>query len=126
MPGHIGTSIVSNTRRVQSGSERLSENEIGQARVRLKTVGVEGVDQMSDGDIQAFAAERARSFLEDAPTTAAQAARIILEGVKAGKWRILVGEDAHKLDERVRRDPENAYTPEFYKSLAEEVGWRLG
>jgi NAD(P)-dependent dehydrogenase (short-subunit alcohol dehydrogenase family) len=126
MPGHIGTSIVSNTRRVQSGSERLSENEIGQARVRLKTVGVEGVDQMSDEDIQAFAAERARSFLEDAPTTAAQAARIILEGVKAGKWRILVGEDAHKLDERVRRDPENAYTPEFYKSLAEEVGWRLG
>src|SRR5215472_6500977 len=119
MPGHIGTSIVSNTRRVQSGSERLSENEIGQARVRLKAVGVEGVDQMSDEDIQAFAAERARSFLENAPTTAAQAARIILEGVKAGKWRILVGEDAHKLDERVRRDPENAYTPEFYKSLAE-------
>src|SRR5215471_6584984 len=106
MPGHIGTSIVSNTRRVQSGSERLSENEIGQARVRLKTVGVEGVDQMSDEDIQALAAERARSFLEDAPTTAAQAARIILDGVKAGKWRILVGEDAHKLDERVRRDPE--------------------
>ena len=126
MPGHIGTSIVSNTRRVQSGSERLSENEIGQARVRLKTVGVEGVDQMSDEDIQALAAERARSFLEDAPTTAAQAARIILDGVKAGKWRILVGEDAHKLDERVRRDPENAYTPEFYKSFAEEVGWRLG
>jgi len=106
MPGHIGTSIVSNTRRVQSGSERLSENEIGQARVRLKTVGVEGVDQMSDEDIQALAAERARSFLEDAPTTAAQAAKIILDGVKAGKWRILVGEDAHKLDERVRRDPE--------------------
>lgn len=126
MPGHIGTSIVSNTRRVQSGSERLSENEIGQARVRLKTVGVEGVDQMSDEDIQALAAERARSFLEDAPTTAAQAARIILDGVKAGKWRILVGEDAHKLDERVRRDPENAYSPEFYKSFAEEVGWRLG
>jgi hypothetical protein len=126
MPGHIGTSIVSNTRRVQSGSDRLSEKEIGPARVRLKTVGVEGVDQMSDEDIQALAAERARSFLEDAPTTAAQAASIILDGVKAGKWRILVGEDAHKLDERVRRDPENAYTPEFYKGFAEEVGWRLG
>ena len=126
MPGHIGTSIVSNTRRVQNGSERLSEKEIGQARVRLKTVGVEGVDQMSDEDIQALAAERARTFLEDAPTTAAQAASIILDGVKAGKWRILVGEDAHKLDERVRRDPENAYTAEFYKSFAEEVGWRLG
>ena len=126
MPGHIGTSIVSNTRKVQSGTERLSENEVAQARVRLKTAGVEGIDKMSDEDIQALAAERARSFLEDAPTTAAHAATVILDGVKADKWRILVGEDAHKLDERVRRDPENAYTPEFYRSLAEEVGWRLG
>ena len=126
MPGHIGTSIVSNSRKVQSGSERLSGNEIAQTRVRLKANGVEGVDQMPDEQIQALAAERARVFLEEAPTTAAQAAKIILDGVKAGKWRILVGEDANKLDERVRRDPESAYTPEFFKSFAEEVGWRLG
>jgi NAD(P)-dependent dehydrogenase (short-subunit alcohol dehydrogenase family) len=126
MPGHIGTAIVSNTRKVQSGSERLTDNEIAQTRVRLKTAGIEGVDQMSNEQIQALAAERARVFLEEAPTTAAQAAKIILDGVKAGKWRILVGEDARMLDERVRRDPENAYTPEFFKSFAEEVGWRLG
>ncbi len=126
MPGHIGTAIVANTRKVQSGSERLSENEIAQTRVRLKANGVEGVDQMPDEQIQALAVERARVFLEQAPTTAAQAAKIILDGVKAGKWRILVGVDAHELDERVRRDPESAYTPEFFKSLAEEVGWRLG
>jgi NAD(P)-dependent dehydrogenase (short-subunit alcohol dehydrogenase family) len=126
MPGHVGTSIVSNSRKVQSGSERLSGNEIAQTRVRLKANGVEGVDQMPDEQIQALAAERARVFLEEAPTTAAQAAKIILDGVKAGKWRILVGEDANKLDERVRRDPESAYTPEFFKSFAEEVGWRLG
>jgi hypothetical protein len=30
--------------------------------------------------------------------------------VKAGKWRILVGDDAHALDEAVRKDPENAYS----------------
>ena len=126
MPGHIGTSIVSNTRMVQNGSTRLTENEIAQIRVRRKAAGDEGIDNMSDEDIQILAAERARSFLEDAPTTAAQAAKIILDGVHSGKWRILVGEDAHKLDHRVRQNPETAYTPEFFKSVAEEIGWRLG
>ena len=41
-------------------------------------------------------------------------------------WRILVGDDAQRLDERVRQTPELAYTPEFYQSFAAEVGWRLG
>ena len=45
-----------------------------------------------------------------APLTAADAAKIILDGVRAGKWRILVGEDAKKLDEAVRADPEAAYS----------------
>jgi hypothetical protein len=26
----------------------------------------------------------------------------------------------------VRQTPEKAYTPEFYQSFAQEVGWRLG
>jgi hypothetical protein len=127
MPGHIGTPIMSNSRKVQysTDSDRLSEIEIAQTRVRL---GVAGVDtsKMSDEDVQAAVAERARSFLEEAPTTAAQAARIILDGVKAERWRILVGDDAHRLDERVRQTPERAYEPEFYQSFAQEVGWRLG
>src|SRR5438046_8108855 len=43
MPGHIGTSIVSNSRKIQSGSEseRLSETEIALARERLKLMGVD-------------------------------------------------------------------------------------
>jgi hypothetical protein len=111
---------------VLNGSDRLSETDIAQTRVRLQAAGVADADKLSDEEIQARGAERARSFREEAPTTAAQAAKIILDGVKADKWRILVGEDAHKLDERVRRDPENAYTAEFYKSFVEEVGWKLG
>ena len=70
--------------------------------------------------------ERARSFLEDAPTSAAAAVTIILDGVKADRWRILVGNDAHRLDERVRQTPEQAYDVDFYQSFATEVGWRLG
>jgi NAD(P)-dependent dehydrogenase (short-subunit alcohol dehydrogenase family) len=127
MPGHIGTSIVSNSRKVQSGSDsdHLSPDEIVLTRARLTAAGVDAAS-MSDADIQAMVAERARSFLEDAPTTAAAAATIILDGVKAERWRILVGDDAHRLDERVRQTPEQAYDLDFYQSFAAEVGWRLG
>ncbi len=128
MPGHVGTSIVSNSRKVQSsdGSDRLNADEVALTRSRMVAAGVPDAAKLSDEDIQAVFAERARSFLEDAPTTAAQAARIILDGVKAGQWRILVGEDAKRLDQRVRETPERAYDREFYESFTQEVGWRLG
>src|ERR1700686_526824 len=127
MPGHIGTSIVSNSRKVQSGtdSDRLNPDEIMQARQRLKGMGIDTAP-MSDEDIQKIALDRARTFRDEAPTTAAAAAKIILDGVKAERWRILVGDDAYRLDERVRQTPEHAYEPEFYQSFAAEVGWRLG
>jgi NAD(P)-dependent dehydrogenase (short-subunit alcohol dehydrogenase family) len=127
MPGHIGTSIVSNSRKVQSGtdSDRLNDNEIALIRARLTASGTD-TSTMSDEDVQAGAAERARNFRDEAPTTAAAAAKIILDGVKAERWRILVGADAHRLDERVRETPERAYDAEFYQSFVAEVGWRLG
>jgi NAD(P)-dependent dehydrogenase (short-subunit alcohol dehydrogenase family) len=127
MPGHIGTSIVSNSRKVQSGtdSDRLNDNEIALIRARLAASGTD-TSTMSDEDVQAGAAERARNFRDEAPTTAAAAAKIILDGVKAERWRILVGADAHRLDERVRETPERAYDAEFYQSFVAEVGWRLG
>ena len=127
MPGHIGTSIVSNSRKVQSGtdSDRLNDNEIALIRARLAGSGTD-TSTMSDEDVQAGAAERARNFRDEAPTTAAAAAKIILDGVKAERWRILVGADAHRLDERVRETPERAYDAEFYQSFVAEVGWRLG
>jgi NAD(P)-dependent dehydrogenase (short-subunit alcohol dehydrogenase family) len=127
MPGHIGTSIMSNSRKIQSGtdSDRLSDSEVALMRERLGMAGIDTA-KMSDEQLQAFAAEQARAFQEDAPTSAAQAAKIILDGVKAERWRILVGDDAHRLDERVRERPEAAYDLDFYQSFAAEVGWRLG
>jgi NAD(P)-dependent dehydrogenase (short-subunit alcohol dehydrogenase family) len=127
MPGHIGTSIVSNSRKVQSGvdTDALGEAELAAARARMTALGVDAA-QVSDENIQAFMNEAARRFLEDAPMTAAAAAKVILDGVKAERWRILVGDDALKLDERVRGTPEQAYEPEFFQSFAAEVGWRLG
>jgi NAD(P)-dependent dehydrogenase (short-subunit alcohol dehydrogenase family) len=127
MPGHIGTSIVANSRKVMTGRDEdaLSETELERARARIGRMGMD-VSQLPDAALQAMVDEQARRFLEDAPMTAAAAATVILDGVKADRWRILVGEDAQKMDAMVRKDPEAAYTPEFYDVLIKEMGWRLG
>ncbi|HTB41692.1 MAG TPA: SDR family NAD(P)-dependent oxidoreductase, partial [Reyranella sp.] len=127
MPGHIGTSIIKNSRKVQSGNESdtMNAKEIAQMRARVASMGVD-VANLSDDDIAKLAEERARRFVEDAPTSAAQAARIILDGVKADRWRILVGADAERIDQRVRETPERAYDLDFFDSFAKEVDWKVG
>ena len=80
----------------------------------------------SDPDIERMHAERARRFVTGAPTSAAEAAEIILVGVKADHLRILVGPDAHIIDRMVREDPDHAYEPEFYEHFATEAGWYPG
>jgi len=127
MPGHIGTSIVANSRKVMAGHDEdaLSPDEMARARKRIASLGMD-VSQVPDSALQAIIDEQARRFLEDAPTTAAEAATIILDGVKADRWRILVGEDAVKLDAMVRGDPEAAYTEAFYQRMITEAGWGLG
>jgi NAD(P)-dependent dehydrogenase (short-subunit alcohol dehydrogenase family) len=53
MPGHIGTSIVANSRKIQSGnlSDAVSEVEIAQARSRIAASGTDP-SEMSDDDIK--------------------------------------------------------------------------
>ena len=48
-------------------------------------------------------------FRDKAPLSAAQAATIILDGVRAGAWRILIGQDATMIDVAVRARPEASY-----------------
>lgn len=126
MPGHIGTSIVSNSRVVQTGDDsgQLTPDEIAATRTRLAAAGIDAT-AMLDTDIQAAATERARMFLEEAPTTAAAAATIILDGVRDERWRILVGDDAHAIDSRVRSAPEQAYDVDFFQGIVAQTGWRL-
>jgi hypothetical protein len=52
------------------------------------------------------------------PLTAAQAATAILDGVRRGEWRILVGEDARLYDVAVREHPVTAYEPSFVETMA--------
>ena len=126
MPGHIGTGIVANSRKIQGGdlSDEVSAAQIAQARARLASTGID-VSGLSDDAIRQRIAERERRFTEEAPTSAAEAATIILDGVKADRWRILVGADARQIDERVREAPERAYDLDFFESFAREAGWRL-
>jgi NAD(P)-dependent dehydrogenase (short-subunit alcohol dehydrogenase family) len=85
MPGHIGTSIALNSMRMFSGT----------------------------GELDPMMRQMGEMFRDMAPMTSAQAATVILDAVKRGEWRILVGEDAVRLDRRVRVDPVGAYEPGF-------------
>ncbi len=95
MPGHIGTGIAGNSWAVHAG------------------------DALGQIDPDPEVTERAARFRNTAPTSADEAAAIILDGVRAKRWRILVGDDAHVLDEAVRRDPTEAYDPDFRDRLGE-------
>ena len=121
MPGHIGTSIPTNSRKLLKGSETAID--IPAVRKRLAARGVDAA--WSDDQIRARVEELEKRFREGAPTTAAEAASIILDGVKAEKWRILVGKDAEFVDDRVRAAPEDAYSPEFYEAFRRGGGWRI-
>ncbi|MBT3833211.1 MAG: SDR family NAD(P)-dependent oxidoreductase [Gammaproteobacteria bacterium] len=121
MPGHIGTSIAINSGKVlgRPAALDMSEQDIKELRERMMNSGgemSEVVMNLSDDQIREFMHQRGIAFRDNAPTSAGEAATIILDGVKAGKWRILVGEDAHRLDERVRTNPESAYEASFIEA----------
>ncbi len=89
MPGHIGTEIVANSHAITLG------------------------------EVSSEASENNAAFRNSAPTSSAEAAEVILDGVRQGRWRILVGTDAHILDDMVRAEPERAYEPSFVEDLQE-------
>jgi NAD(P)-dependent dehydrogenase (short-subunit alcohol dehydrogenase family) len=80
MPGHIGTPVVFNQLKIQTG--------------QFASISAGTFAAQSEETVGGMATERARRYLEDAPTTAQEAAETILAGVRAKRWRILVGRDA--------------------------------
>jgi NAD(P)-dependent dehydrogenase (short-subunit alcohol dehydrogenase family) len=121
MPGHIGTSISLNTGQVLGHGDALNmpSEKVALARARMIKAGAPVADLPEDA-LRKLLHQRALEFRDNAPTSADQAAAIILEGVSAGRWRILVGEDAERLDNMVRSNPEGAY------ELAFAAAWRDG
>lgn len=97
MPGHIGTSIALNSAREHGVADLLGPNETEEERQQ----------RMED--------------FRDNGLPPAEAAKIILDGVREEKWRILVGEDAVMLDAAVRTSPEAVYEREFAAAVFPEI-----
>ncbi len=110
MPGHIGTDIVANSMRVlsQADPESMSDADIEALRPAL-TSRVATAETAPHAELRRILVQANKDFRDSAPLSAADAATIILDGVRAGSWRILVGEDAKALDAAVRDRPEKAY-----------------
>jgi NAD(P)-dependent dehydrogenase (short-subunit alcohol dehydrogenase family) len=129
LPGHVGTNIVRNSliARGLPGPEHLSDaqaEEILPPGVwdKLAQAGVLPEKPTAD-DLRQFLVQANVDFRDKAPVSAAQAATIILDAVRAGTWRILIGEDAKMIDERVRAKPEAAYDyAELFAGLIPDSG----
>jgi NAD(P)-dependent dehydrogenase (short-subunit alcohol dehydrogenase family) len=114
-PGHVGTDIIVNSLRARGfpEPEHMSDAQVQElipadARARLSRAGVlpEGA---SAEELRGLLARANADFRDKAPVSAAEAAAIILEGVRSGAWRILIGDDAKNIDAAVRANPEAAY-----------------
>ena len=111
MPGHIGTSIAENTGKILGGER--SDEDYEKIKENMIKMGMP-VHNFSIDQIKEQIKENAEAFKNNAPTTSAEAAEIILSAVKRKEWRILVGDDAKAIDQWVRNDPENAYEITFH------------
>ena len=115
MPGHVGTDIIANSLRARGlpAPEQMSDEQVEEliprdTQAKLIEAGVlaEGT---SPDELRQLLVQANADFRDKAPVSAAEAAAIILDGVRSGAWRILVGEDAKSLDAAVRAKPEAAY-----------------
>jgi hypothetical protein len=111
---------VLNTNKVlgKPGALEMPDSEVTRLRVRLEKMGLP-IAGLTNDQLRAAMHQIAVGFRDNAPLTAGQAAAIILDGVRSGAWRILVGEDAHALDRMVRESPESAYEVSFAEALRE-------
>jgi NAD(P)-dependent dehydrogenase (short-subunit alcohol dehydrogenase family) len=115
MPGHVGTDIVANSFRARGlpAPEQMSEAQLEElipraAQARLISAGLLTEGASAD-DLRQMLVRANADFRDKAPVSAGEAATIILDGVRSGAWRILIGEDAAMIDAAVRAKPGAAY-----------------
>ena len=121
MPGHIGTSIALNTHKMWLGEPAdMSDEQVKSLRDRWAGMDP-NASQLTDDMVRELALTGGEDFRDNAPTSADQAAQVILEGVSSDQWRILVGDDAVLLDQAVRGNPESGYEEGFFE-LVPSVG----
>jgi NAD(P)-dependent dehydrogenase (short-subunit alcohol dehydrogenase family) len=123
LPGSVGTDIIANTRRAHGipGPEDMTDEMIEEAREFLVKIKQVALDTPVEEVRQTLARLEAET-LGKGRLSAAEAATIILDRVRSGAWRIIVGDDAAFIDERVRSRPESAYDyAELFKDLPAEM-----
>ena len=114
MPGYVGSGIARNTLEILGRDVMgdLSDAFIDAHRDSYVAEGWLADRDAPADEIRAHLATITQRY-EDGGITPEAAAAIILDGVRAERWRILVGEDAVMLDEAVRSDPEGTYDLDF-------------
>jgi NAD(P)-dependent dehydrogenase (short-subunit alcohol dehydrogenase family) len=123
LPGSVGTDIVANTRRAHGmpGPEDMNDEQIEEAKgflVALKLV----AEDAPPGEVREALARLEAEAMDKALLSAAEAATIILDGVRSGAWRILVGKDIAFIDERIRRTPDSSYEYEqLFKDMPADL-----
>jgi NAD(P)-dependent dehydrogenase (short-subunit alcohol dehydrogenase family) len=109
MPGHVGTNIVGNSlREFGLDVERMTDADLEAARTHMIERGLP-VGDTPAAQLRDILIKVSTDFRDKAPVTAAEAATVILDGVRSGAWRILIGKDAARLDRFVRANPEATY-----------------
>ncbi len=99
-------------------AEQLEELIPASGRAGLIRAGLLAENASAD-DLRRLLIRIEADFRDKAPLSPAQAAAAILDGVRSGAWRILVGRDARRLDEAVRAKPEAAYDyPDLFGRIA--------
>jgi NAD(P)-dependent dehydrogenase (short-subunit alcohol dehydrogenase family) len=123
MPGHVGTPIVENSQRLLTNRTiaEMNAEDLQPWRVRAERQGITPAG-VSDEALRADIQRVSDQFRDKAPTSARQAAEIILQGVREERWRILVGLDAIVLDAAVRAVPEEAYESSFLGNILKHSG----
>ena len=115
LPGHVGTDIVVNSLRARGlpEPEQMSDSQLEElipANVRADLIRAGALAEgASADDLRQMLVRGNADFRDQAPVSAGEAATIILDGVRSGAWRILIGEDAKMIDAAVRAKPGAAY-----------------
>lgn len=127
MPGMIGTGIADTDLHFDLTKARERDEKAKASVEYLRASGASEYEELkssgmlrlytreavSDATLAASLDKKREDFRTKATTTAEQAVDIILDGMRNGEWRIIVGADAKMLDKLVRKNPEDAYRATF-------------
>jgi hypothetical protein len=115
MLGAVSTKLSLNSQKYLGYKlpEEMSDAEIEEVRKRL----VDPMKSMPVGELRNALQAAMAGEQSNAPTSAQEAAALIVDATKGEDWRVVIGPGAKLLDGEVRNDPMHAYESDFYDNL---------